>query len=477
MKTKIVKIAALVLALVMIAGVCACAATDNNPSIGSVGKVKFRLSDYMQYYQQYSSYASYISDFNGFIKNQLINYGVTLNHCYEEGITLDESEEAELATKVQESIDSAVSSMTLDSTDGLTDEQIAAAKLDKFIKQLKDAGYRNLDQYRKLVEEETRKDMLIDKLRELVNAEVEFGSEQVQKYYDDNVSSDEEKYKDKPSEFANAYNSYITSQAAAPLFVPDDMFTVKHCLVQFANQDKVSDEVEGEFGEDEQKKLEDIRKALNDGITLEDFIANFVSSADYNSDTIFVPKEPAEGEEPETVETNPQVGYREHGYIMNEKLLSKYYDGFGAAACLLKYGEDWTIPVEETEEATPAPDATEAPDAEPTETPEPEPAPIEKYNVVFHETTDGHKIAEVQTNVAGGGVHFIFIAEELEPGTVELDINDTESPVYKSIAKFYRQELENTHYSDLFAQWKENTKVRLNDSYIDAYAKNYLGIK
>ncbi|MBQ2191825.1 MAG: hypothetical protein II409_05410, partial [Clostridia bacterium] len=93
---KLVKICALAMAALMLMGVCACTATDNNPGIGRVGKVRFKLSDYMSFYQQYQSYASYITDLNGVIKNQLINYGVTLNRCYEEGITLDETEEAEL---------------------------------------------------------------------------------------------------------------------------------------------------------------------------------------------------------------------------------------------------------------------------------------------------------------------------------------------------------------------------------------------
>lgn len=85
-KKVFVKLIALLMAAAMLLGVCACSATDNNPTIGKIGKVKITLSQYQQIYQQYSYYANSMDDFNGFIKNQLITYGVTLNKCYELGL-------------------------------------------------------------------------------------------------------------------------------------------------------------------------------------------------------------------------------------------------------------------------------------------------------------------------------------------------------------------------------------------------------
>ena len=84
-KKVFVKLIALLMAAAMLLGVCACSATDNNPTIGKIGKVKIKLSQYQQIYQQYSYYAKSMDDFNGFIKNQLITYGVTLNKCYDPG--------------------------------------------------------------------------------------------------------------------------------------------------------------------------------------------------------------------------------------------------------------------------------------------------------------------------------------------------------------------------------------------------------
>lgn len=483
MKTKLIKIAALIIAVIMFAGVIACSAAQNDTSkisIGSVGKVKFTLADYMQQYNNYSAYASYISDLNGTIKNQLISYGTQLTEAYNRNIKLDDAEEQELKNEIEETFKSAVESMTV-SEDITGEEAIYAAKLEAFKKQIKENGY-NEKSYKKEIEDSLRKSKLLQKLREQVDAEVEFGKEQVKSYFDEHVVSDEESYKDDVEAFANAYVYYITDQSYMPLYTPEDMFTVKHVLVQYENAEDVTDEVEGVFNDEINAKIDDIRTALEDGISLDDFIKNYLSNGDYNNDTVFVPAEPNE-DGTEVEESAQTLGYREHGYIMNEELLSKYYDGFGAAACLLYYGEDWTEPTPEPT-ATPEPDASAEPTAEPTATPEPEETTepeeeqslIDKYSIKFYDTTDGHKIAEVKTNVANGGIHFMFVNEVLESGAATLDENNENDPVYANIAKFYKQALQDDHYTECVEEWTKNTKIRLNDTYIDNFAKTYLGI-
>lgn len=103
-KKVFVKLIALLMAAAMLLGVCACSATDNNPTIGKIGKVKIKLSQYQQIYQQYSYYAKSMDDFNGFIKNQLITYGVTLNKCYELGLDKEISQD-ELQKNVDAKLD------------------------------------------------------------------------------------------------------------------------------------------------------------------------------------------------------------------------------------------------------------------------------------------------------------------------------------------------------------------------------------
>lgn len=487
MKTKLFKLSALMIAVIMFAGVIACSAAQNNTSkisIGSVGKVKFTLADYMQFYNTYSAYASYMPDLNGTIKEQLINYGTVLTKCYDEKIELDDADEQELKEYVETEFKKAVEAMTVDeSIEG--EEAIYAAKLEAFKKQMKENGY-NEKAYKKELEENRRKTVLMDKLREKINAEVEFGKDQVKSYFDEHLSIDEEKYKDDAEAFANAYSAYISGSGFIPLYTPEDMFTVKQLLIQYENKADVSEEVEGVFNEELNKKIEEVRDALEGGISLEKFMSDFVTNGDYNDDYVFTPAEPNE-DGTEVEESEQVLGYREHGYIVNENTTSMYYDGFGAAACMLKYGEDWVEPTPAPTaepEATAAPEGTEAtaePTAEPEETTEPETTEepvnlIEKYAMKFYETTDGHKIAEVKTPVANGGIHFIFIHEELESGAATLDLNDEESPVYANIAKNYKAQLEEEHYNASLEEWKKNTKVKLNETYIDNFAKTYLGI-
>ena len=320
-----------------------------------------------------------------------------------------------------------------------------------------------------------------------------------------------------------------------PLYTPNDMFTVKHLLVQYDNSDKVSDTVEGVFTDEQNKKLDEIRKALESGISLDEFVDKYVTNGDYQSDTVFVSATPDPSATPNpdatpepTADPDSPGGYKEHGYIMNENLLSKYFDGFGAAACLLFYGDDWKIPAES---ASPAPDATDAPkttdapatdapatdvpatdapattdvastdvpstdapattdvastdapatDAPATDAPttdkpaDGETDPVKKYGIKIYTTTDGQKIAEVTTKTSGGGVHFIFINERLDAGDTVIKAENDDA-AYRNAKKFYIEKTEQDHYSECFTEWKNNTKIRMNDKYIDTYAKQFLGI-
>ena len=90
-------------------------------------------------------------------------------------------------------------------------------------------------------------------------------------------------------------------------------------------------------------------------------------------------------------------------------------------------------------------------------------------------TTDGQKIAEVTTKTSGGGVHFIFINERLDAGDTVIKAENDDA-AYRNAKKFYIEKTEQDHYSECFTEWKNNTKIRMNDKYIDTYAKQFLGI-
>lgn len=478
-KKVFVKLIALLMAAAMLLGVCACSATDNNPTIGKIGKVKIKLSQYQQIYQQYSYYAKSMDDFNGFIKNQLITYGVTLNKCYELGLDKEISQD-ELQKNVDAKLDQAIASYKVDAS--ITDEAaIRENKLEQFKAALKKQGT-SYKAYMKSLKQSELESMMMEMLQEKIYSEVKFDASAFEKYISENTLSQRDNYGKDVSAFMTAYNSYISGSGMIPLYTPNDMFTVKHLLVQYDNSDKVSDTVEGVFTDEQNKKLDEIRKALESGISLDEFVDKYVTNGDYQSDTVFVSATPDPSATPNpdatpepTADPDSPGGYKEHGYIMNENLLSKYFDGFGAAACLLFYGDDWKIPVES---ASPAPDATDAPatDAPTTDKPaDDETDPVKKYGIKIYTTTDGQKIAEVTTKTSGGGVHFIFINERLDAGDTVIKAENDDA-AYRNAKKFYIEKTEQDHYSECFTEWKNNTKIRMNDKYIDTYAKQFLGI-
>ena len=531
-KKVFVKLIALLMAAAMLLGVCACSATDNNPTIGKIGKVKIKLSQYQQIYQQYSYYAKSMDDFNGFIKNQLITYGVTLNKCYELGLDKEISQD-ELQKNVDAKLDQAIASYKVDAS--ITDEAaIRENKLEQFKAALKKQGT-SYKAYMKSLKQSELESMMMEMLQEIIYSEVQFDASAFEKYISENTLSQRDNYGKDVSAFMTAYNSYISGSGMIPLYTPNDMFTVKHLLVQYDNSDKVSDTVEGVFTDEQNKKLDEIRKALESGISLDEFVDKYVTNGDYQSDTVFVSATPDPSATPNpdatpepTADPDSPGGYKEHGYIMNENLLSKYFDGFGAAACLLFYGDDWKIPAES---ASPAPDATDAPkttdapatdapatdvpatdapattdvastdvpstdapattdvastdapatDAPATDAPttdkpaDNETDPVKKYGIKIYTTTDGQKIAEVTTKTSGGGVHFIFINERLDAGDTVIKAENDDA-AYRNAKKFYTEKMEQDHYSECFTEWKNNTKIRMNDKYIDTYAKQFLGI-
>ena len=527
-KKVFVKLIALLMAAAMLLGVCACSATDNNPTIGKIGKVKIKLSQYQQIYQQYSYYAKSMDDFNGFIKNQLITYGVTLNKCYELGLDKKISQD-ELQKNVDAKLDQAIASYKVDAS--ITDEAaIRENKLEQFKAALKKQGT-SYKAYMKSLKQSELESMMMEMLQEIIYSDVQFDASAFEKYISENTLSQRDSYGKDVSAFMTAYNSYISGSGMIPLYTPNDMFTVKHLLVQYDNSDKVSDTVEGVFTDEQNKKLDEIRKALESGISLDEFVDKYVTNGDYQSDTVFVSATPDPSATPNpdatpepTADPDSPGGYKEHGYIMNENLLSKYFDGFGAAACLLFYGDDWKIPVESASPATDAPatdapatdapatdvPATDAPattdvastdvpstdapattdvastdapatDAPATDAPttdkpaDDETDPVKKYGIKIYTTTDGQKIAEVTTKTSGGGVHFIFINERLDAGDTVIKAENDDA-AYRNAKKFYTEKMEQDHYSECFTEWKNNTKIRMNDKYIDTYAKQFLGI-
>lgn len=421
-------------------------------SIGRVGTVEYTLQDYLDIFKTCEAYAESVPNLNKMIKDQLIEIGVIKTRCEQLGLTLDEEDEQQVRKLLDEELENILNMMTIDSS--LTDEEeIRAARMEAMTELLKASGY-TYESYVAETEKNIREYLLNQKLRDLIAVDVEMDDEQVQEYFNEQLEFEMGQYESDAEAFANAFSSYISGQGSAPLYTPEGMFTVKHLLIQFENFEDVTEEVEGVFGEEQNEKIDAVRAALESGITLESFIENYVSNEEYNNDKVFCQSDGDDSNAPYAAYAN---ACRERGYIMNEQLLHMYYDGFGAAACVLYHGEDWVIP-----DGGDSGDSSEK--------------PIESYGIKLYETTDGHRIAEVQSNCFGGGIHFIFISEELESGEAKMDLGNENDPVYSSMAEALKQELVDKRFEECFEQWKQETSVELDDEFIDSYAAETLGI-
>ncbi|MCH5278647.1 MAG: hypothetical protein J1E60_02545 [Christensenellaceae bacterium] len=467
MKNLFAKLIALLLAVTILLGVVACSATENNPVIGKVGKVTITFSQYQSIYQQYAYYhmTGSLGDFdlNNYIKEQLIAYGVTLNRCYVEGIELTAEEEAELDKKVQEKLESSLSSIKVD--ESITDEQeIYEARLKQFKSNLRKNGT-SFNKYMADMKQGLREDMLMEKLKDKVYAEITLADEEVKKYYDENIEKARETYSEKTedyiSKFYEAYSSYIQGDGMIPLFTPENLFSVKHVLVKF--EKNVDDPKDGTLSEEAEELNEKTLELIKEG----------------NSTTF------AEFEE-FVKENNDDPGmsndaYIEHGYLMHEDLIGKYYDGFGYAAMKLFAGHDWepTVKGEEdkdkdkedtdnTADPTATPEATATPAVSPTPTPEPK-----TYDVEYYTLSDGTEIAAVRSK---SGIHYIYIKDILEAGDVDF-VDDPENEIWQNIHEFRLLELQQKHYEDRFNEWKAETKIKMKDDYIDQIASRVYGIK
>ncbi len=461
MKKFFVKMVAIVMAAAIIASAVACSATNNNPSLGKIGRVNIDFARYQSLYNQYRSYSSSIggATLNSLIKNQLIIYGVTLNHCYEIGLELDADEEAELQNRINEQIDDAIKNYSVD--DSITDEDaIREAKLEKFKAALKKNGG-SYDKYVKSLEADLRESMLMEKLKDQVYAEVSVTDEDVLKYVEEQTDKDEKTYTGKDEkgndktdakpldDFYTAYSKFLADTGMIPLYNPEGMFGVKHLLVKFTNADEVAKDntIEGTFDSEKEADLKAIRDALKEGnsTTLSDFEKLI---AEHGEDPGMKENEAADGEEPAINR------YLMYGYLMNEEYISKYYDGFGYAAMKLYAGHDW--------------EPKEKSDAETTANEE-EP---KTYNVKYYTLSDGTEIAEVATNT---GIHFIYIQTRLQAGKVTVT-KDAESDIWNNVHDKYLESKQSEHYSELRADWQKNTKIKLKEKYIDQIAASLFGL-
>lgn len=492
MRKHLFKLTAIVIAALMLASTLACSAVNNNPLLGKIGDVKIyydmyssNLSNYYYYIQQGQMTGETV---HSLIKNQLINYGVTLNRVHELGLEekLTKEDKAEIEKRIQEGIDKAITGYKVD--ESITDEDaIHDAKLEAFKAALKKNGS-SFKKYKEDLEKDVTEGYLLEKLREIEDETVTLSDEDAYAYFEEQASKDAEAYdSEHVSDFYDAYNKYLTDQGIIPFYTPDGVFYVNHLLIKYATADKTTgsgenaktehpevpkDGRDGEYGvfdKEDAEKIDEVIAALNDGNTTIDDLKKLIDELGEDEG---VQSEITEGED-----KRDEGKYHENGYIMHEELLSKYTDGFGYAAMKAHAGQDWEPKKEEDTDKDKEDGNGEDTDSNDKENGNGQDSDsndkeeeVKDYKLEYFtiKNADGEDmtVVKVETNY---GVHFVFDNGSLPSGKLSFERND-DDPVWSNIKEYRLKELQDTHYEEVVKEWTENTKIRLKDNYIDQIA-------
>lgn len=411
-KKALVRFAAVVIAVIMCASMFGCISSyKTNPMIAKVGNVKLDLNQYLTLYNNTDSstnmYYAYLQygiinreQYANYILDDLVNYGVQLDQVEVQGITLDETEEADVVAKAEEQIKSYCDTTYKSKIDAaITDaEEQYKAELELLKEDLKAAG-NTFEAYRSNIEDGLRKSALVQKLHDVNVADVTVNNDDVKAYFADNAKTDVT-----AASFNQSFTNFVTRTAeGAPLFMPhperaveDDpdtadtneskeanpygeIFSVQHVLIKFTNEAGDADKDLAAYAAEDKEftvKMNAFESEIS-GLDTQGFLDKCHDKEVCEDPGMLRP------------------AYQYFGYIMQESLLSSYFDGFGYAAMKLKFGEAWEPAAETEENASETADDTSKTDTE-------QPA----YIIKFFDLTDGAKVVKVFTK---SGAHYIIV--------------------------------------------------------------------
>lgn len=311
MKTPI-KLTVLLLALIFILGTfCSCTVKeDANPVIMTVDDFELTKFDFNMSYANHQYYYHFLygaitaEEYFNRVMEDVTRFAVAVNRAQKLGITLTESEEAEIMKEVQEQCDHVYEQYRERVVSTITDEEEIKAEIYRLYEV--DMGF-TFDEYRALYENTLRNNKIAHKLYEQVVADVTPDEDLILTYMQNQVLSQSQM---SFSEFAYNYENFITGKGAVPFFVPDNCFTVNRLFLAYTN---VGSSEAPEYDDSMAAlKAEDIDSLLNLGIGLEEFdklILSMGDDADMKNETCL-----------------------DWGYLVHKSLESSYEDGFVYAA-------------------------------------------------------------------------------------------------------------------------------------------------
>lgn len=410
------KLVILLLALAMSLGVlCSCKVKEEtNPVIMTVDNFELTKFDFNMSYANHQYYYHYVygaisaDEFFNRVMKDLTRFAVAVNRAHKLGITLTESEEAEIMKEVQEQCDHVYEQYLERVVSSITGEEEIKAEVYRLYEL--DMGF-SFDEYRIMYENTVRNSKMAHKLYEQVVADVTPDESLVLKYMQNQVLNQSQM---SFGEFADKYKSFISDNGDVPFFVPDNCFTVNRLFLAYNN---VGSDSEPEYDDSMAAlKAEDIDSLLTLGISFDDFNKLILSMGDdaaMKNDTCL-----------------------DWGYLVHKSLEKSYDDGFVYAAMQLS-GDSF----------------------------KPSNADAELPKLTYFDTTDNKQIVKFYTET---GINYLMINRKFIKGNMQYERGDEVWNLAYEGA--YQIECDNV-YDKVYESWFAEAKItyyydRFKDEYI-----------
>ncbi len=334
-KHSVKRIALLMVAVMALAAFAGCSARVADPVVGKVGDLKIYYSTFYNSYQYeelmkyyYGTGTSFDTsteegyrEFLDYHFDKIINSMLPMYIAKQEGITLNEEEEAALQTKYEAEIDNVYESYASYVDESITDEAAIRAEEEKLLKEYLRNNGMSLNTYFESIKESLRDSAIGEKYMESLLADITVSDEEAKAFYDEQLTYYETDYASDPGFFYDDYVSYLDYGEMHPLIVPEGYDYYKHILIMNP-EEGVEKDVDAIIAEIYEKINADT------DLTEEDFDALI---AEYGED-------PGMKSEP----------YMSTGYMISEANADTFYAAFSEAALALENEGDVTAEAVET---------------------------------------------------------------------------------------------------------------------------------
>ena len=441
MRTRICKLTALVVALLLALTGCSLIEVDQEmdyaeavATVNGVTITKGEVKDTYEYYQNYYAYMNYYYTGNSDISSQLedikdnvleafIRSELVKEKAAELGLdTLSDDDkasiEAQAAQELEDALNEEIEEGHID-TEGLTEEEIHAAAL----AHLEEEGVT----LESLIESDTTS-FIADRVRENVIADIAVEDSEIQEAFDKEVADDE-------SSFTNSTYLYelYRSNGTTIYWNPEGYRTVKHILLQMSDDQK-----------SELTALEDELTSVQDMI---DALENPEENSEEASEEATEEAEPAlslDELNARKAEIEKSIEDKKAEIIASftkttDEIYQKLEDGASFDDLMAEYGEDPGM--------------------------QSEPAMTEGYYVaenstiwesIFTETAMSlEKIGDVSEPVLGSnGVHIIYYNADVTPGAIDI------ATVRDDLAATLLTDKQDEAYDAAYQSWRDAAKVQ-----------------